>query len=135
MRTTPYHPQGNGACERFNQTVLSLLGSLGDNEQRHWPEQLPWLLQAYNNSEHSTTGLTPFFVMCGRHARLPVDVISGVEFPRPRMDLDGWVQYHHDQLIRAYSQVEARARHQQDRDKRRYDRRVKDLPLMPGECC
>ena len=135
MRTTPYHPQGNGACERFNQTVLSLLGSLGDNEQRHWPEQLPRLLQAYNNSEHSTTGLTPFFVMCGRHARLPVDVISGVEFPRPRMDLDGWVQYHHDQLIRAYSQVEARARHQQDRDKWRYDWRVKDLLLMPGECC
>lgn len=133
IRTTPYRPQGNGACERFNQTVLSLLGSLGEDQQRRWPDHLPMLLQAYNNTAHNSTGLTPFFVMCGRHARLPVDVITGAEVLRPRMDLDGWVRHHHDQLRRAYSQVEARTQHQQRRDKQRYDKRAKDIPLMDGE--
>ena len=93
-----YHPQGTGACEGFNQTLLSLLGSLGQDEQMRWPEQLPMLLQAYNNTEHSSTGLTPFFVMCGRHAHLPVDVISVVKAPMLWIGLDGWVRHHHDQL-------------------------------------
>lgn len=133
VRTTPYRPQGNGACERFNQSLLSLLGSLEEDRQRRWPEHLPMLLQAYNNTQHSSTGLTPFFVMCGRHARLPVDVITGVDIPRPRMDLDGWVQYHYDQLRRGYNQVKARTQHQQERDKQRYDKRAKDIPLIEGE--
>lgn len=32
-RTTAYYPQGNGACERFNQTLLGLLNSLTETEQ------------------------------------------------------------------------------------------------------
>lgn len=47
------------------------------------------LLQAYTNTEHSITVLTPFFVTCGRHARLHVEVILGVEALMLRMDLDG----------------------------------------------
>ena len=49
VHTTPYHPQGNGACERFNCTLLSLLGTIESSSQTHWPSLLPALLQAYNN--------------------------------------------------------------------------------------
>ena len=28
MRTTPYRPEGNGSCEWFNRTLISMLGTL-----------------------------------------------------------------------------------------------------------
>ncbi|KAG1940728.1 interleukin-1 receptor accessory protein-like 1-A, partial [Pimephales promelas] len=78
-RTTSYHPQGNGGCERFNQTLLGLLGTLEADQQNQWEECLPALVQAYNNSVHSTTGYAPAFLMFGRHMRLPVDLLLGTK--------------------------------------------------------
>lgn len=73
VRTTPYHPQGNRACERMNQTILSLLNTLELREQPRWRDDLPGHVHAYNNTPHSVTGFALFFMVFGRHACLPVD--------------------------------------------------------------
>ncbi|XP_072562274.1 uncharacterized protein [Paramormyrops kingsleyae] len=104
-RTTPYHPQGNGICERFNRTLLSLLSTMEVASQAQWPSALPVLLQAYNNTTHASTGMTPHYVLFGRHARLPVDVLHGVAPPQYRGDLEGWVKNHHQTLLEAYTKV------------------------------
>ena len=41
LRTTPYHLQGNGQCERFNSTLISMVGMLETRDKLHWRDFVP----------------------------------------------------------------------------------------------
>lgn len=46
-RTTAYHPQTDGLCERFNGVLKALLRMKVNNDKDDWDEQLPHALLAY----------------------------------------------------------------------------------------
>jgi hypothetical protein len=70
-QSTPYHPEGNSQCERYNGTLLQLVRAYAIDHEEAWDECLPELVFAYNTSVHSTTGYSPFYLRHGRDARMP----------------------------------------------------------------
>ncbi|XP_040195565.1 uncharacterized protein LOC120928557, partial [Rana temporaria] len=73
IRTTAYHPQGNGLCEKMNQTLIEMLRAVPPATRSDWPTLLPQLMYTYNNTIHCSTGYTPYYLMFGRQGKLPAD--------------------------------------------------------------
>ena len=84
IRTTPYRPQTNGQCERFNRTLMTMLGALPNDEKVNWQDWVSTLVHAYNCTITRVTGFSPYFLMFGREPRIPAVETFGVTFPMTR---------------------------------------------------
>ena len=72
--TSPYHPQTNGQCERFNSTLINMVGTLSPEKKSEWKNHTGTLVHAYNCTRISTAGFSPYYLMYGRQPHLSIDV-------------------------------------------------------------
>ncbi|XP_056169085.1 uncharacterized protein LOC130138612 [Syzygium oleosum] len=99
LNSSPYRPQMNGAVEAANKNIKKILSKTADN-YRDWHERLPYALMAYRTSIRTSTGATPFSLVYGMEAVLPVEV----EIPSLRilsqaeLSEEEWTQQRYDQL-------------------------------------
>ena len=67
IQTSPYHPQTNSSCERFNSTLIGMLGMLPPEKKSEWKNNIGMLVHAYNCTQNSARGFSPYCLMYGRH--------------------------------------------------------------------
>ena len=48
--TMPYHPQTNGLVKRSHQTIMCMIGKLGEDKKADWPSHLAEIARAYNTT-------------------------------------------------------------------------------------
>ena len=60
MMSTSFHPQTDGATERMNRVINSILRAVIKPDQSDWYERLPMVEFAINSAENKSTGHAPF---------------------------------------------------------------------------
>ncbi|KAJ8414969.1 hypothetical protein AAFF_G00024920 [Aldrovandia affinis] len=131
--TTPYHPQGNGQCERFNRTLHSLLQTLPPAKKLDWPNYLPHVTFSYNTTIHQTTGESPHLLMFGQEPQLPVDFLLGrIQEPNGGT-VNDWLREHQMRLQTAFDGATERIQAAARLRKERNDQHVTGGSLTEGE--
>lgn len=64
--SSAFHPSTNGAADRPNAMVERYLRSYVSYQQTDWSPLLLFAEVAYNNAEHRSTVLTPFYIVTGK---------------------------------------------------------------------
>ena len=135
VHTTPYHPQGNGQCERFNSTLCNMLGTLSDEEKSDWKSHLGCMTHAYDCTKHASTTYSPYYLMFGRHPRLPIDIEFGLHKPNcsDNSSKSRYIQKLRRRLNYAFQKASKYSDHQARKYKQGYDKSVKGPQLHEND--
>ncbi|RDX63350.1 pol, partial [Mucuna pruriens] len=69
----PYHPKMNWAVEVANKNLKEIVQKMVVT-YKDWHEMLPYALHGYRTSVRTSTGATPYSLVCGTEAVLPIEV-------------------------------------------------------------
>ncbi|WRX25484.1 Integrase zinc-binding domain - like 10 [Theobroma cacao] len=95
----PYRPKMNGAVETTNKNIKRIIEKMTD-VYKDWHEKLPFALHTYRTTVRTSTGATPFSLVYGMKAILPIEV----EIPSLRvlkevqLEEAEWVNTRYEQL-------------------------------------
>ncbi|XP_048252844.1 uncharacterized protein LOC125381000 [Haliotis rufescens] len=132
--TTPYHPMGNGMCERFNRTLCDMLGTLEPDAKRDWKAHVGPLVHAYNCIRHESTGHSPFFLMFGRCPRLPVDLAFGLDIqPSKPKSLQQYTKSLRERLQEGYHLASQNSKEAQQDQKTYFDKKARAAIIETGD--
>ncbi len=132
-RTTPYHPEGNGQAERFNQTLLAMLRTLPEERKSNWADSLNKVVHAYNCTRNDATGFAPFFLLFGRSPRLPIDQIFGLCHRSNSTSYQKYVEQWGTAMKDAYEIVGKRTGNQYRTREKRDRKKSHSSALNPGD--
>ena len=78
-RTTAYHPQANGLCERFHRSIKAALrASLHDDS---WVDRMPWVMLGLRTAPKEDLQTSPAELVYGQPLRVPGDFLPMTTCP------------------------------------------------------
>jgi hypothetical protein len=83
LNSSPYYVQTNGQTESSNRTFISLIKKKISDHPKHWHKILSEALWAHRISKHHATKVSPFELVYGQEAVLPVEIsLNSIRFTK-----------------------------------------------------
>ncbi|GKV46142.1 hypothetical protein SLEP1_g53149 [Rubroshorea leprosula] len=73
LNSSPYQPKMNGVVEAANKNTKKILAKMTVT-YKDWHEMLPYTLHAYRTFVRTSTGATPYSLVYGMEATLPIEL-------------------------------------------------------------
>jgi hypothetical protein len=97
LNSFPYYAQANGQAESSNKTLIKLIKKKIEENSRRWHEVLSEALWAHHILRHGATNITPFELVYGQEAMLPIEMNLDAYRLAKRNDLSAMV--YHDLMM------------------------------------
>lgn len=73
--SSAYHPESQGALERWHQTLKSMLSKYCHETRKNWDEGVPFALFAISDAKQESLGFSPAELVFGHNVRGPLKVL------------------------------------------------------------
>jgi hypothetical protein len=74
LNSSPYYVQANGQAKASNKVLIKIIKKRIKDNPRRWYEKLSEAMWAHRTSRHEATKVTPFELVYGQEAVLPLEV-------------------------------------------------------------
>ena len=134
IRTSPYHPQSDGALEKWHACLKGMLKKSGV-ELKNWDLSLKYLLFAYRDTPHAVTGFTPFELLFGREVKGPLSLVHASWLAEEAVGVEAheWLTNLKEQLKLTSAVVTEREKKAKAKMKLAYDKHAREKVFEVGE--
>ncbi|XP_067263779.1 uncharacterized protein [Chanodichthys erythropterus] len=134
--SSAYHPESQGAIERFHQTLKSMLRKYCLSSGKEWDEGVPLVLFAVREATQESLGFSPADLVFGHTVRGPLKVVKdrmlNDKKPTEQNVLD-YVSRFRERLHNACSFAQKSLSIAQEGMKKRYDKKAVVREIQPGD--
>ena len=136
VTSSAYHPQSQGALERYHQTLKTMMKAYCFNNQNEWDEGIHLLLFATREVVQESLGFSPFELVFGHTVRGPLKALKEKwlnEDQEKQMDLLDYVCTFKNRLQVACKAAQENLKRSQQKMKEQYDKGTKERQLRTGD--
>lgn len=134
-KSSAYHPESQGALERFHQTLKNMIRTYCFDTKRDWDEGVHFVLFAARESVQESLGFSPFELVFGHTVRGPLKLLQEKLLSEENTSLN-LLQYVSDfrtRLTKACEVARNNLKSAQGKMKSRHDVKAKERSFKSGE--
>ncbi|GBP61033.1 Retrovirus-related Pol polyprotein from transposon 412 [Eumeta japonica] len=120
--STAYHPQTNGALERFHATLHEYLRMYQTRNLFNWDQMIPFAVICHNTSINQSTGYTPHELLFGYKPYQFYSLKSKIDYTT-----DDYIRDLNEHLKLAREIAKYNARNMKEKAKIRYDEQIQNI--------